>query len=76
MIVAAVCASLSFTYCAASRVVRCSNTIFSAGKSLRSGTQHAIDEEGFAIEQVDVGIGDFAMHQQRKTVRCIASSVG
>ena len=53
------------TNATASAVVMCSNTIFSAGKSRSQAGKDAIDEHGLAIEHVDVGIGDLAMHEQR-----------
>ena len=52
------------TYCAPSFVVTCSSTIFSSGKSRRSGDQVALDEHRLAIEHVDRRIGDLAVDEQ------------
>ena len=56
------------TYCAPSRVVMCSNTIFSSREVAPQRDQHAVDEHRLAVEQVDLGIGHLAVHQQQQAV--------
>ena len=46
------------------RVVMCSSTIRKPGKVAHDLRQRALDENALAIEDVDVGIGDFAMQRQ------------
>jgi hypothetical protein len=36
---------------------------------------HAVDEHRLAVEQVDLGVGHLAVHQQQQAARCMASSV-
>ena len=69
MIVAATLAPLACTKSTPSRVVMCSSTSFSAGKSAQQRRQHALDEHRLAVEDVDRRIGDLAMHQQRQAER-------
>ena len=66
MIVAPMWAGAVATKSAASRVVMCSSTILSAGKSRNDAREHLVDEHAFAIEHVDLGRGDFAVNQQRQ----------
>ena len=69
MIVAATFAGAAATKSAASRVVTCSSTIFSPGKSRTIARQMAVDEHALAIEHVDVRIRDLAVHRQHDAVR-------
>ena len=64
MIVAATRAGASATNCAASRVVTCSSTMRSPGKSRTIAARCALDEHALAIEHVDVGVGDLAVERQ------------
>ena len=68
MIVAATFAGAAATNSAASRVVTCSSTILSAGKSRTMRVRMPLDEDALAIEHVDVGIGDFAVQRQHEAV--------
>jgi hypothetical protein len=45
------------------------------GEVAAQRNHHAVDEHGLAVEQVDVGVGHLAVHQQQQAVRCMASSV-
>ena len=65
MTVAATFGPAPSTKATASAVVICSNTIFSAGKSRDQRREHALDEHRLAVENVDLGIGDLAMDEQR-----------
>ena len=73
--VAAVCASASATYCAASFVVMCSNTTFSSGKSLRSG---AITRSMNTASRSNRSISESVTSpctSSLRPARCMASSV-
>jgi hypothetical protein len=65
--VAAVSGPASATYCAASRVVMCSNTTFSREVAPQR-LHHAVDEHRLAVEHVDLGVGHLAVHQQQQAV--------
>jgi hypothetical protein len=49
-------------------VVTCSSTTFSRGDR-HQRRQDAVDEHRFAVEDVDIGIGDFAVDEQRHSDR-------
>jgi hypothetical protein len=46
----------------------CSNTTFSAGKVAPQRLHHALDEHRLAVEDVDLGVGHLAMHQQQQAL--------
>ena len=34
--------------------------------------EHPLDKNGFAVEQINIGIGDFAMHQEKQGLEIVA----